>query len=158
MSQQPEAQFWSTLKRSLPKHWFVNRIENRMGGGVPDLYICIDGKSFWLELKVTKSHRVNVSPNQIAWHYSFNRSQGASFFLVKTLPSSTLFLFEGTHGRGLAEHGVKFGVQDSGSSGSGSSGSGSSGSGSSGSGSQTVVPCAWSGDTYKGLIDYLNLS
>ena len=114
-----------------------------MGGGVPDLYICIDGKSFWLELKVTKSHRVNVSPNQIAWHYSFNRSQGASFFLVKTLPSSTLFLFEGTHGRGLAEHGVKFGVRDS---------------GSSGSGSQTVVPCAWSGDTYKGLIDYLNLS
>lgn len=148
MSQQPEAQFWSTLKRNLPKHWFVNRIENRMGGGVPDLYICIDGKSLWLELKVTKSHRVNVSPNQIAWHYSFNRSQGASFFLVKTLPSSTLFLFEGIHGRGLAEHGVKFGIRDSGSSGSGSSGSG----------SQTVVPCAWSGDTYKGLIDYLKLS
>ena len=140
MSLQPEAQFWNTLKKNLPKNWFVNRIENRIGGGVPDVYICIDGKSLWLELKVTKSHRVSVSPHQIAWHYSLSQSKGESFFLVKTLPSSTLYLFDGVRGRGLAEHGLRVGVRDSG---SGFSGSG------------LVVPCSWHGDKYQGLIDYL---
>ena len=79
MSLQPEAQFWKTLKKNLPKNWFVNRIENRIGGGVPDVYICIDGYSIWLELKVTKTHRVSVSPHQIAWHYSLSQSKGTSF-------------------------------------------------------------------------------
>ena len=114
MSLQPEAQFWNTLKKNLPKNWFVNRIENRIGGGVPDVYICIDGKSFWLELKVTKSHRVSVSPHQIAWHYSLSQSKGESFFLLKALSSSTLYLFDGVHGRGLAEHGLRVGVRDRG--------------------------------------------
>jgi len=140
MSLQPEAQFWKTLKKNLPKNWFVNRIENRIGGGVPDVYICIDGYSIWLELKVTKSHRVSVSPHQIAWHYSLSQSKGESFFLVKALPSSTLYLFDGVRGRGLAEHGLRVGIRDSGSSGSGSG---------------LVVPCSWYGDKYQGLIDYL---
>ena len=140
MSLQPEAQFWNTLKKNLPKNWFVNRIENRIGGGVPDVYICIDGKSLWLELKVTKTHRVSVSPHQIAWHYSLSQSKGISFYLVKTLSSSNLYLFDGVHGRGLAEHGLRVGIRDSG---SGCSGSG------------LVVPCSWYGDKYQGLIDYL---
>ena len=167
MSLQPEAQFWSTLKKNLPKNWFVNRIENRIGGGVPDVYICIDGYSIWLELKVTKSHRVSVSPHQIAWHYSLSQSKGESFFLVKALSSSNLYLFDGIRGRGLAEHGLRVGVRDSGSSirGSGSgfrdSGSSSTGQDSgnivrdSGSGFGMVVPCNWSGSEYPGLIEYL---
>ena len=147
MSLQPEAQFWKTLKKNLPKNWFVNRIENRIGGGVPDVYICIDGYSIWLELKVTKTHRVSVSPHQIAWHYSLSQSKGTSFYLVKALSSSNLYLFDGAHGRGLAEHGLRVGVRDSGSS-IRDSGSGFSGSG-------LVVPCSWYGDKYQGLIDYL---
>ena len=118
----------------------MNRIENRIGGGVPDVYICIDGYSIWLELKVTKTHRVSVSPHQIAWHYSLSQSKGTSFYLVKALSSSNLYLFDGAHGRGLAEHGLRVGVRDSG---SGFSGSG------------LVVPCLWHGDKYQGLIDYL---
>ena len=152
MSQQPEAQFWSTLKRNLPNTWFVNRIENRIGGGVPDVYICINGKSIWLELKVTKSHRISISPNQIAWHYSYYQSKGVSFFLVKALPSSTLFLFEGVHGRGLSEHGLRVGVRDSGSD---VSGFGFSGSGSDVSGSGLSVPCAWSGTSCVDLTTHL---
>ena len=98
------------MKKSLPKTWHISRIENRYGGGIPDVYICADGKSFWLELKVTKNHRVSISSHQIAWHYAHYRAKGVSFFLVKTLSSPTLYLFDGVRGRELLDQGLRVGV------------------------------------------------
>ncbi len=160
MSQQPESLFWKNLKKHLPNSWHVSRIENRFGGGIPDVYMCIDGKSLWIELKVTKNYKVSVSSHQIAWHFAHSKANGVSFFLVKALSSSNLYLFDGIRGRGLAEHGLRVGVRDSGSSirGSGSSSTGQD-SGNivrdSGSGFGMVVPCNWSGSEYPGLIEYL---
>ena len=169
MSQQPESLFWKNLKKHLPNSWHVSRIENRFGGGIPDVYMCIDGKSLWIELKVTKNYKVSVSSHQIAWHFAHSKANGVSFFLVKALSSSNLYLFDGIRGRGLAEHGLRVGVRDSGSSirGSGSSSTGQnsgnivrdSGSNNvnqdSGSGFGMLVPCNWSGSEYPGLIEYL---
>jgi hypothetical protein len=164
------------LKKSLPKKWHISRIENRFGGGIPDVYICADGKPFWLELKVTKNHRVSISSHQIAWHFAHSQSNGVSFFLVKTLLAPTLYLFDGVHGRELLDQGLRVGirgpgsgtgVQDSGfpvgdsGSGSGTDDSGSgisgrdSGADDSGSGFGLVVPCAWAGDDYAGLVEFL---
>ena len=153
MSQQPESLFWKNLKKHLPNSWHVSRIENRFGGGIPDVYMCIDGKSLWIELKVTKNYKVSVSSHQIAWHFAHSKANGVSFFLVKALSSSNLYLFDGIRGRGLAEHGLRVGVGDSGSSirGSGSSSTDQD----SGSGLGMVVPCNWSGSEYPGLIEYL---
>ena len=155
------------MKKSLPKTWHISRIENRYGGGIPDVYICADGKSFWLELKVTKNHRVSISSHQIAWHYAHYRAKGVSFFLVKTLSSPTLYLFDGVRGRELLDQGLRVGVGvldsgcrvgDSGlpirGSGSGISGR-DSGADDSGSGFGLVVPCAWSGDSHTGLVEFL---
>ena len=115
MSQQPESLFWKNLKKHLPNSWHVSRIENRFGGGIPDVYMCINGKSLWIELKVTKNYKVSVSSHQIAWHFAHSKANGVSFFLVKALSSSNLYLFDGIRGRGLAEHGLRVGVRDSGS-------------------------------------------
>ena len=154
------------MKKSLPKTWHISRIENRYGGGIPDVYICADGKSFWLELKVTKNHRVSISSHQIAWHYAHYRAKGVSFFLVKTLSSPTLYLFDGVRGRELLDQGLRVGVRDSGFP-VGDSGLPIRGSGSvfdpffttkdsdSGSGFGLVVPCAWSGDSHTGLVEFL---
>ena len=114
MSQQPESLFWKNLKKHLPNSWHVSRIENRFGGGIPDVYMCIDGKSLWIELKVTKNYKVSVSSHQIAWHFAHSKANGVSFFLVKALSSSNLYLFDGIRGRGLAEHGLRVGVKYSG--------------------------------------------
>ena len=153
MSQQPESLFWKNLKKHLPNSWHVSRIENRFGGGIPDVYMCIDGKSLWIELKVTKNYKVSVSSHQIAWHFAHSKANGVSFFLVKALSSSNLYLFDGIRGRGLAEHGLRVGVRDSGLSSTGQD------SGNivrdSGSGFGMVVPCNWSGSEYPGLIEYL---
>ena len=155
MSQQPESLFWKNLKKHLPNSWHVSRIENRFGGGIPDVYMCIDGKSLWIELKVTKNYKVSVSSHQIAWHFAHSKANGVSFFLVKALSSSNLYLFDGIRGRGLAEHGLRVGVRDSGLSSIGQD----SGLGCvdqvAGSGFGMLVPCNWSGSEYPGLIEYL---
>ena len=133
---------WNNLRSNLPKSWNTTRIENRFGGGIPDVHVCAEGLPFWIELKVTKTNRVNVSAHQVAWNFAYCQSGGVSFYLVKALERSNLYLFDGVHGRGLAEHGLKSGR-------SGSVGSGSVGSGSVGSG--TMVPCLWSGSDQVGL-------
>ena len=149
------------MKKSLPKTWHISRIENRYGGGIPDVYICADGKSFWLELKVTKNHRVSISSHQVAWHFAHSQANGVSFFLVKTLSSPTLYLFDGVHGRELLDQGLRVGIRGSGPEvgGSGHSGSGS-GSGSEdlspGRGHGLVVPCAWAGADTTKLVQVLS--
>ena len=122
----------------MPKSWNTTRIENRFGGGIPDVHVCAEGLPFWIELKITKTNRVNVSAHQVAWNFAYSQSGGVSFFLVAALASSNLYLFDGVHGRGLAEHGLKTGRVGDHGSGSGQVGSGSVGSG-------TMVPCLWSG-------------
>ena len=102
------------MKKHIPKTWHITRIENRYGGGVPDVYICAEGKPFWLELKVTKNHRVDISAHQVAWHFAHSRANGVSFFLVSPLSSPTLYLFEGAHGRELLDQGLRVGVRGSG--------------------------------------------
>ena len=120
---------WNNLRSNLPKSWNTTRIENRFGGGIPDVHVCAESLPFWIELKVTKTNRVNVSAHQGAWNFAYCQSGGVSFYLVKALERSNLYLFDGVHGRGLAEHGLR----------SGSVGSG------------TMVPCLWSGSDQVGL-------
>ena len=135
---------WNNLRSKMPKSWNTTRIENRYGGGIPDVHVCAEGLPFWIELKVTKTNRVNVSAHQVAWNFAYSQSGGVSFFLVAALSSSNLYLFDGVHGRGLAEHGLKTGRVGDHGSGSGQVGSGSVGSG-------TMVPCLWSGSDQVGI-------
>jgi len=124
------------VKEKIPPHWSITRIENRYGGGVPDVHVCAEGSAFWIELKITKTHRINISANQVAWNYANYKAGGVSFFLVHPLSSPHLYLFGGDQGRGLVKHGLR----------TGSLGSGSGETG-------TMVPCLWSGELGSGLMD-----
>lgn len=90
---QPEQNLWKSFKQYLPKksHW--NRIENRTGTGIPDVYLVMDGVPCWLELKVIKKNRVRIAESQIAWHLSHNRCGGASFFLLREEGAKTALLY-----------------------------------------------------------------
>ena len=90
-----EQSLWKLLKQNLPKKTHCERIENRSGEGMPDVYLCMDGVPVWLELKLTKNNRVKVSKSQIAWHCSHSRCGGVSFFLANDPSTSDLFLFDG---------------------------------------------------------------
>jgi hypothetical protein len=130
MTQKAETLLWNRIKSRIPPHWNTTRIENRYGGGVPDVHICAEGVPFWVELKVTKTNAINISSHQIAWNYSYCMSGGVSFFLVHPLSSSYLYLFDGIHGRGLVESGLR-GV---------------------GTGSGSGIRPLWSGDSESGLV------
>jgi hypothetical protein len=80
----------------------TTRIENRHGGGIPDLHVLWDGMPFWVELKISKSSRVKLSPHQVAWHTSYSARGGLSFFLVKALASSYIHLIRGSEAVDLA--------------------------------------------------------
>ena len=129
MAQKAETLLWNRLKAKIPKHWNTTRIENRYGGGIPDVHVCAEGSAFWVELKITKGNRVNISSHQVAWNYAYYKSGGVSFFLVHPLSSPNLYLFGGDQGRGLVMHGL------------------------SGVGSGSGVPCLWSGSDWSGLLD-----
>ena len=94
------------MRQNLPKKWFATRIENKHGGGVPDVHIVADGIPFWIELKVSKGNAVNLSAHQVAWNMAYFARGGANFILVKHLPSKHLFLFGGEQGPRLVESGV----------------------------------------------------
>ena len=136
MTQKPEALLWSRVKKNLPSKWHITRIENRLGGGVPDVHICANHLPFWIELKVTKTNRVSISAQQIAWNYGYFKSGGVSFYLVNPLSTSHLYLFSGEYGRELATKGLGFVNIGSGQMNSGSG-----------------IPCLWSGDDFSGLIE-----
>ena len=102
----PEANFWNTIRRNLPNNCHTTRIENRHGGGVPDVHVVWAGLVFWLELKTTKNNTVRISPQQIAWNTAYSRSGGLSFILVKHLSSGDLFLFRGARALDIATSGL----------------------------------------------------
>ena len=106
MSKGPEANFWNSIRQNLPKKTHATRIENKHGGGVPDVHIVWDGRPFWLELKVVKSGKPKISPHQIAWNMGYFTRGGKCFFLVKSLSTSTILLFEGDQGARIMEHGL----------------------------------------------------
>ena len=106
MSKGPEANFWNTLRSNLPKTAFATRIENKHGGGVPDVHIVWDGLPFWCELKTSKSNAVKISPHQIAWHMAYFARGGLSFFLVKSLSSKDIYSFRGDQGPILLQEGI----------------------------------------------------
>ena len=74
----------TSLKQKLPKKSHYQRIENRAGEGMPDVYMCLDGVPIWLELKIIKSNRVTVNKSQIAWHLGHSRCNGVSFSCYTT--------------------------------------------------------------------------
>ena len=106
MAKGPEANLWYRIRSNLPEKTFSTRIENKHGGGVPDVHLVWDGIPFWLELKVTKANAVRVTPHQIAWHMAYHARGGKSFFLVQGASTSDLYLFGGDQGPALLALGL----------------------------------------------------
>ena len=107
-----EKNFWQEIRKKL-KHYQWLRLESYATQGVPDLLgTTQDGMFFTVELKVTKSKTVKVSPHQIAFHKA--RLNSPSFILVKSLvqrPStkSQLYLYPSSLVDELIAHGLSVG-------------------------------------------------
>ena len=98
-----ESKFYNELKRITPQiRW--TRIENTSVSGTPDLLgYNTFGHYFTVELKVSRSNSVKLSPHQIAYHVTHPKN---SFILVKALAASRVKLYEGSQIKQLAACGL----------------------------------------------------
>lgn len=100
----PEQLLWDAMKRHAPAAMWLQRVENVVGDGMPDVYVGCSGK--WVELKVVKRipvksttpllGRGGMRQSQINWHLKNNSLIGApeSFVLIG-LPNGDVILVSG---------------------------------------------------------------
>ena len=105
MTVKPESNFGRLLMKNIDAQW--TRIENRHGGGIPDIYGIRDGVVIWLELKCIKQNSINLSPLQISWNYNNFRHGGKNYYIVQDTRSKVIKLYGGDKGRELKELGFK---------------------------------------------------
>jgi hypothetical protein len=89
-----ESQFWALLKDKLPGH--VERIENAVGKGTPDVNLCFSGLELWLELKIlddgSRLRKNDPRPEQVIWHIKRQEAGGRCFLLGRN--DTVLALFQ----------------------------------------------------------------
>ena len=105
MTVKPESNFGRLLIKNIDAQW--TRIENRHGGGIPDLYGIRHGVVVWVELKCIKQNSINLSPLQISWNYNNFRHGGKNYYIVQDTRSKVLKLYDGDKGRELKKLGFK---------------------------------------------------
>jgi len=104
----PERKFWHEVKKNF-KNISFTRLENLSAFGTPDLLGYNNNCHFFtLELKVTRSKKVRLSPHQISFHV---RHPLNTFILVKLLASrgkklDEIYLYEGKDVLELAARGL----------------------------------------------------
>tara|TARA_R110002020_G_scaffold149067_1_gene325233 strand:- start:1 stop:369 length:369 start_codon:yes stop_codon:yes gene_type:complete len=100
----PERKLYQKVKNSIDNISWI-RIENFSLLGTPDLLgYNNSGHFFTLELKVTKSNKVRLSPHQISFHVKHPKN---SFILVEALDQRTVKLFPGSKVQELAACGLE---------------------------------------------------
>ena len=104
MSKKPETLFSNQLIKNLNQVFFT-RIENKHGGGVPDLYGTYNNKSAFLELKIkTKQNKLIISPLQISWNFKHFQQNPINYYLVNDPRRAVIELYDGNKGRELLEN------------------------------------------------------
>jgi hypothetical protein len=109
----PEARLSRRVRIALQEHGCaVERIENRVNLGVPDMLVGIGPRFVMLELKaLTRGLAVELRPHQIAFLTRHSRAGRPCFVLVhdagSTRRPSMLHLYSGSQALELAEIGIR---------------------------------------------------
>ena len=101
-----ESSLWEWLKTGLKRvqslqehsmHW--TRIESSTGEGIPDVELCVDGPTAWIELKIgdmtPDGLKADISKEQFVWHTLRLKAGGLAYFLVRY--GRNLWLMKGSH-------------------------------------------------------------
>ena len=88
----PESKLWQMVRKNLSDiHW--TRFESWINQGVPDLHGICDGINIFVELKVTSSNKINISPFQKVWNIKHTLHGGRSFIMLQHLSQRALYIF-----------------------------------------------------------------
>ena len=91
-----EAKLWKkiNLLQKGRRDWHLTRIESSTINEIPDIYGCIAGRSFWLELKATDAKNCGVSKFQVNWHLNHREAGGVVRILNAHASQTELELLE----------------------------------------------------------------
>jgi hypothetical protein len=84
----PEQKFWDWLSQKIPGH--MQRVENLIDRGTPDVNLCHNGVHVWIELKVADNYEVTVRKEQKVWAFRRHRS-GGRVILLSDMCDGTLW-------------------------------------------------------------------
>ena len=105
MTAKIESNFGREIVKNIDAHWM--RIENRHGGGIPDLIGIKSGVVIFLELKCIRVNSINISPLQISRNSNIFKEIRKNYFLVKHIEQRIIKLYEGNKGKELKESGFR---------------------------------------------------
>lgn len=105
-----ECAFWESLKRGLSVHFpgiHLVRIENSVGGGIPDFSMAHRGHERWIELKIKRGRTIEFKGSQHAWiaqaiaagrkvAVMVREGDAVRLYKIKS-PSTTLMLQDHSH-------------------------------------------------------------
>jgi len=111
MATTPESKFSQRVRSSLT-NCYIERLENRVNLGVPDMLIGLNSRFVMVELKVVvRGMKVGLRPHQIAFMTRHAAAGRPCFVLVKKegtlLVPSTISLYHGKDAIELAEQGLR---------------------------------------------------
>lgn len=78
-----EAAMWPKIREVFMKNkGHVERFENSISFGAPDIYCCLNGQSFWIESKKEIGNIVTFRATQLVWLYKHTIAEGHAFILT----------------------------------------------------------------------------
>lgn len=82
-----ESDFYDYLKGKLDWPW-MERVENRVNRGTPDIFFRGHRTGGWIELKYDNnprpSSRVGLEAPQVVWHWGYHKAGGLSWIILGT--------------------------------------------------------------------------
>lgn len=99
----PEQRLYATMRANAWNSTRIERVENGVGTGMPDVHLIRGGVTRWVELKVVRRPALAttalfnsgaVRDDQVAWHVAYHRCGGISFVLARD-DRRQLYLFPG---------------------------------------------------------------
>jgi nitrous oxidase accessory protein NosD len=107
----PETKFWQEIEPHIKG--FKQRIETPIAKGVPDVYVCYKGMSYWIETKVWEPNvGVLLRKEQYAWANMLQMSGGKAFTIVKSDSGILLFTTAGSKVESYGKQGIYVKVID----------------------------------------------
>lgn len=99
----PEQRLWDAMRKAKPHGFWLQRIENVVMSGMPDVHAAGPRRASWVELKAPKRPkreatplmgREGLNPAQINWHLKAAQMGVRSYVLVRD-SEHQLFLLRG---------------------------------------------------------------
>lgn len=109
----PEQRLWDTMRNNKPPGIVLERVENVVGVGTPDVYVQAMNRATWVELKAPnapkrESTRVmgdeGLRQEQKNWHIRASRLGLPTYVLIRERRAKRLWLLEGWHADDMNEY------------------------------------------------------